>query len=287
MNTDIRLYITFKGHRKRRRLRQLLGDNSTDYIIDLWLTVAQDRPEGVLTGWDDADVALAAGWEGDASVFVKALISAGFLEHDGSAYYLHGWGEHQPWAVNAKYRSEIASKNAHVRWDKYNQHATGMQPACDPQCNGNAKSCPSAPSPSPSPSPIEHIHPKKDVSPIPSESDNRRQEIFDHWNSKDVIKHRKMTDKINRAIGGALGNYSKDEVVQAIDNYAWILASPAHWFHYKWTLPDFLGRGLEKFVLREVCLENYRNDRGGGNGHQQRVYGQPGNQPSGAFDDIG
>ena len=28
-------------------------------------------------------------------------------------------------------------------------------------------------------------------------------------------------------------------------------------------------------------------ESGGGNGHQQRVYGQPGNQPSGAFNDVG
>jgi hypothetical protein len=151
VNTDIRLYVTFKGHRKRRRLRQLLGDNSTDYIIDLWLTVAQDRPEGVLSGWDDADVALAAGWEGDASVFVKALVSAGFLEQDGGVYRLHGWGEHQPWAVKAKERSEIGRQNANARWDRCKPHANGMQTACNTQCKTDAKRCPSAPSPTPTP----------------------------------------------------------------------------------------------------------------------------------------
>ena len=184
MNTDIRLYVTFKGHRKRRRLRQLLGDNSTDYIIDLWLTVAQDRPEGVLTGWDNADVALAAGWEGDASVFVKALVSAGFLEQDGGVYSLHGWGEHQPWAVKAKERSEIGRQNAIARWDKCKPHANGMQVACNTQCKTNAKPCPSAPTPTPTPTPEdstdslqecviggmgETIHTPEDLNPLEEE----------------------------------------------------------------------------------------------------------------------
>ena len=35
MNSDIRLAVSFRGHRKRKRLRLLLGPGSTDYLIDL------------------------------------------------------------------------------------------------------------------------------------------------------------------------------------------------------------------------------------------------------------
>lgn len=127
-------------------------------------------------------------------------------------------------------------------------------------------------------------------SPIPAESDHKpSQTIFEHWNKQNIVQHRKLDDKTRRAIGGALAAYSETEIVQAIDNYARVLASPEHYFKYKWTLRDFLGRGLDKFMLKDVCWENYRKDHGGGNGANQqgtRAYGQPGNQPSGAFDGI-
>jgi len=144
---------------------------------------------------------------------------------------------------------------------------------------------------------VDNEHEVDIYSPIPSESDDKhsaRKEIFDHWNEAKVIQHRVMNDKIKRSINGALVNYSKDEILQAIDNYAWVLTSPAHYFKFKWTLPDFLQRGLDKFIDRRVCDANYRKDNGesklqerGGDGYQQRVHGQPGNQPSGAFDDVG
>ena len=34
MNTDIRLAVSFRGHRKRKRLRLLLGPGSTDYLLE-------------------------------------------------------------------------------------------------------------------------------------------------------------------------------------------------------------------------------------------------------------
>ena len=112
--------------------------------------------------------------------------------------------------------------------------------------------------------------------------------ILEHWNTKNIIKHR-MTPKLKRAISGALRNYSSSEIQGAIDNYAKILASPAHWFSYKWTLADFLGRGVDKFIDWRVCDANYKKDNGGGNGTNRediQRHGTPGNQPSGAFDDI-
>jgi 5-methylcytosine-specific restriction endonuclease McrA len=116
LNTDIRLSVSFKGHRKRRKLRLLLGDNSTDYLIDLWITVAQDRPTGVLTGWSPTDIALAAGWEGDAAQFVEALVNAGLLEEAEGVYRLHDWEDHQPWVCKAPQRSEGARRSAAAKW---------------------------------------------------------------------------------------------------------------------------------------------------------------------------
>jgi hypothetical protein len=122
MNTDIRVDITFKGHRKRRRLQALLGPGATDYLIDLWITVAMERPQGVLRGWDSTDIALAAGFPGDPEQLVSALYEAKLLDKDADGNCcLHDWKIHQPWASNAPVRSEAARKAVTARWTKQKQ----------------------------------------------------------------------------------------------------------------------------------------------------------------------
>jgi len=264
MNIDIRLSVSFKGHRKRRKLRLLLGDNSTDYLIDLWITVAQDRPTGVLIGWSQTDIALAAGWEGDAAQFVAALVNAGLLEEADGIYRLHDWEEHQPWVCKAPQRSEAGRRGANARWEKCGPHAVRMPTAYEAHAESNADSMRfDAPNPNPNPNPIPED--KSIYSPIPEESDNTRSEkaaIFDHWNKGAGITHRKMTDKIRRSISGALGNYTEVEITTAIDNYSRIITSTSHYFKYKWTLSDFLQRGLDKFIDWRVCDANYKKDNG-------------------------
>ena len=51
MNTDIRIKVSFRDHRKRKRLRSLLRPGATDYLLDLWLATAMNHPDGVLAGW--------------------------------------------------------------------------------------------------------------------------------------------------------------------------------------------------------------------------------------------
>lgn len=94
---DIKLKFPFKGSRKRLRLNMLLGPGATDYLIDLLLTVATERPEGgVLSGWDELDIALAGGWKDDPHQFVDALIKCGLLDRDEKGEYsIHEWDEFQ------------------------------------------------------------------------------------------------------------------------------------------------------------------------------------------------
>ena len=116
MNKDIRLAVSFKGHRKRKRLRRILGDRSDSYLIDLWLTVATDCPEGILTGWDEIDVADACNWSGDPGQIVQALIESRWLEEIDGVFVIHDWCEHQGWACNANARSEASSRSVLLRW---------------------------------------------------------------------------------------------------------------------------------------------------------------------------
>ena len=117
MNTDIRIAVSFRGHRKRKRLRAMLGEDGTGYLLDLWISTALDRPDGVLHGMDDVDVALMAGWDGDPAVLVDALVSVGFLDRgEGGVYSLHDWATHNGYASTAAVRSAAARSAAKNRW---------------------------------------------------------------------------------------------------------------------------------------------------------------------------
>ena len=149
MNTDIRVAVSFRGHRKRKRLRLLLGPGSTDYLIDLWLSTAMNHPGGVLQGMDTTDIALEAGWEGDPQAFVDALLQCVFLEHTPNGdYALHDWEFHQGYVVHAEERRERAKKAAAKRWNPDN--VSSMPDALPKEAGSNAP----APLPSPDPVPI-------------------------------------------------------------------------------------------------------------------------------------
>jgi len=71
--------------------------------------------------------------------------------------------------------------------------------------------------------------------------------IFEFWNQQGIIKHRKLTEKIKTKIKSALKEYGSDEIKEAIKKYADVLNGEDYFWTYKWTLPDFLARGLMWF----------------------------------------
>lgn len=98
-------------------------------------------------------------------------------------------------------------------------------------------------------------------------SSTPQERIFEHWNSKEIIQHRRMTDKMRRSINGALKDYKESEICTAIDNYAVILAdSQRYYWTYKWGLREFLQRGLDKFLDFEIAAQNYKKDGRGQRG---------------------
>lgn len=182
MNTDIRLAVSFRGHRKRKRLRLLLGPGSTDYLLDLWIATAMNHPDGILTGMDETDIALEAGWEGEPQAFVAALLECRLLEKSEHGYALHDWAEHQAYVVHAEDRKTQAKNAAAKRWAA--RTAPVMPTECAEHPTGNAASLASAnsepttgnahaksgnaPSPSPIPSPSPVPNPAPDPSLLPS-----------------------------------------------------------------------------------------------------------------------
>jgi len=196
MNSDIRVLVSFKGQRKRKRLEMILGPGATGHLIDLWLTAAIDRPDGILSGYDETDIKIAAGWEDDPKKLVKALIDTKWLdkEKDGT-FVLHGWQEHQGWCVGANDRSNKARINAlighHGREkglkiaakqyginpiDHGYQSATSTLPETEQHAKRNAPS----PSPSPSPTRKEAYKQKKSLG-LYGTGDSEEADEIDDW----------------------------------------------------------------------------------------------------------
>ena len=180
MNSDIRISISFKGHRKRVKLQQLLGKGATDYILDLWINTALNHPKGILTGMDESDIAIEAGYSGDANKFVDAMLRCGFLDrHEDGTYYIHDWDEHQRYVMFAPERSERAKKAVEAREGrklskKVNEIISNAD-LDDPNIELS-----SSPSPDPIPDPIPAPSPKPKPSPKKGK-DTEQLELFDEF----------------------------------------------------------------------------------------------------------
>ena len=63
---------------------------------------------------------------------------------------------------------------------------------------------------------------------------------------------------MKKKINGCLKEYSVEEVLKAVDNYAVILSNPEQYcFSYKWNLDDFCSRGVKKFVDNAKPFKNF------------------------------
>ncbi len=88
--------------------------------------------------------------------------------------------------------------------------------------------------------------------------------IYTFWNEHEIKVHRKLTDQMRKKITTTLKTYTEEEIKQSISNYSLIVndKSQEYWFDYRWTLKDFLSRGIEKFLGDvEMIKINYRYKR--------------------------
>jgi len=93
--------------------------------------------------------------------------------------------------------------------------------------------------------------------------DNNIYTILEHWNSKNIKnlskKETKVREKTIKKLRVWLKDYSLDEIIEAINNYAIIISNPDKFFFtYKWQLWEFLDRGLVNFLSKNKPFENYR-----------------------------
>ncbi len=94
-------------------------------------------------------------------------------------------------------------------------------------------------------------------------SDNKELYIdfLKKWNSCQIIIHKKLTGTIKTRIKYILKDYTKQEVFKAMENYSLIIKSNDYYFNHKWTLKDFLKRGIEKFLDEADPLNNFKDNK--------------------------
>lgn len=134
-DVDIRLKVSFKDHRKRKRLARILGADGVLALIDLMLTAAEQCPvTGHFDGYSVEDIEIDAQWGGAPGAFVDAAVKTGWLVVTESGIGIANWSENQPFLSAKKERSEQGRKAAEARYSKQtkvcSEHADSMPTAC-------------------------------------------------------------------------------------------------------------------------------------------------------------
>lgn len=182
MVSDIRISVSFRDHRKRKKLARMIGAEGVLALVDLWIATAETHPDGRLSGMDVDDIEIDAGWEGDPGAFLAACLDVGWIESDGECYVLHDWTEHQSYVVSSSARSQKARQAAMARWSTAQtapqacaEHAPSMPQACAEHAGSNAPTLPYPTKPN-------HTQPTPAKSP-PRGDSPQKQDVATWWNA--------------------------------------------------------------------------------------------------------
>jgi DnaD/phage-associated family protein len=118
-------------HPKTKKLMRLLGagrPQAIGYLHLLWWWALDYAQDGSLARYEPADIAEAAGWQGEASKFVSALLdcgsggSKGFLERDPAGTLLiHDWDDYAGKLLDQRRANAERARKSRER----RQHAAG------------------------------------------------------------------------------------------------------------------------------------------------------------------
>ena len=103
----------------------------------------------------------------------------------------------------------------------------------------------------------------KPAEPTTNEDEN---EIFEYWNTKGLVKHKKINKNISEAISKALKEYEIDDILDAIDNYEEVVHDQTYFFDTIWPLDKFLKQqnALPEFLNEGAKWLSYANRKNGG-----------------------
>lgn len=86
------------------------------------------------------------------------------------------------------------------------------------------------------------------------------QELFDFWNSKCIVVHRTINEKMVKVLKKALDLYGQAQIKQAIENYSIVLSDSTYYFKTRWTIGDFVtqSNALPDFLPEGIKWINYQ-----------------------------
>lgn len=90
----IESHTSLAHHPKTMRLARRLSISppaAVGHLHFLWWWAIEYAQDGDLSSYDDAEIADACGWDGDAALLRAALTAAGFLDNDGA---IHDWDDY-------------------------------------------------------------------------------------------------------------------------------------------------------------------------------------------------
>jgi len=94
----IPLHLSIQAHKKTRRLKRMIGHQASVpvywYVIELFLEIAKQYPDGLLGQLDPEDIADMAQWPGDPDLFLRGLISAEYLTETDDGLVMPTWGKY-------------------------------------------------------------------------------------------------------------------------------------------------------------------------------------------------
>ena len=111
-------------------------------------------------------------------------------------------------------------------------------------------------------------------SELSNDNTNPVRDLFDHYLSKGIINHSKITGPMKSAISARLKDYTYEQLVQAIDNYATVYKNDKYFFHTKYGLTDLMrDKDIRRFIDDAEPLKNLLErfpKRGGNDGIDRR-----------------
>ncbi|KAB2928257.1 MAG: hypothetical protein F9K25_12660, partial [Candidatus Contendobacter sp.] len=129
-------------HPRVIKLKRRLGADAVLSLIALWAWAETERPDGILTGLDEEDIAIVAGWTGDDRFFITTLIELRVLDWNGAAFALADL--HRASSASSASsatpqrgpdndpRSEQARVAARARWERERSVTSMLNPAEHP-----------------------------------------------------------------------------------------------------------------------------------------------------------
>lgn len=131
MSEWIPSYASLRDHPKLKRLSRILSmdrPSVVGYLHYLWWWAMDYAPDGDLSRFTADDVADAIDWQGDASVFMGALRSSGFVDGD----QLHDW---------ETYGGKLHEKRETNAERMRNARANRVQSTCDARAENVQSTC--------------------------------------------------------------------------------------------------------------------------------------------------